>query len=406
MTQLRGDPIAFLRRYWRRQIPYEARHAVGKALHPLVDELTLHKARRSRGVPGLGAPAVVGFFNGSSGIALSAQLASRALDILGVDHLRIDAGDLTTGSPPPSLSASAWIFYLNPPELLLLLSAWGPQRLAGPRFGYWAWELPKAPDLWTRTAVIMDGVIVPSTYVAAAMARSATPVTVSPHPLAAKDFEPFRRKHDVSSGGLFKAVCLFDFKSSIARKNPFGALAAFSQAFGDDPNARLIIKTQNAWFAPELARILRERAGSNVEIVDAVWDRPRLLSFLAEADVLLSLHRAEGFGLPLAEAMMLGTPVVATAWSGNLDFTSEDTACLVPWRMAAIDDPQRIYRHQSWAEPNIAAAAAYLRRLRSDQRYALALADRARATIARQLSPESWFDSLPEVFRTNSPLRT
>ncbi len=391
--------IDTLRALWRRAVPRGLRHRAGVLLQPLVIEATLRQARSSFGSAGAGPPALVGFFTGASGIALSAQFASRALDHLGIQHRRVEVGDLRAPEPPDSPASTAWMFHLNPPELLIALNHWRVGQVSGPRFGCWAWELPQAPPLWLRTARVMDGVMAPSAYTADALGGARTALTVTPHPLFAGDFAGVSSHAERPHGEAFRAVAMFDFKSSAARKNPEGAMAAFAAAFGHDPSVRLVIKTHNTDFAPEAARRLREQAGPNVEFVDAVWDRAQVLSFIASADAFLSLHRAEGFGLTLAEAMMLGTPVVATGWSGNLAFMDADSACLVPSRLVPIEDPQGIYRGQVWAEPDVGAAAQYLRRLRDDRAFANSLAERAKRQVIRTLSPEAWFESLPPALK-------
>ena len=381
------------RHAWRALAPSAVRRAAGLLTGRIVAESTVRALKGRNGGFGSGPPALVGFFSGASGVAQSVQLASRALDRLGIAHRRIDVGDIAAPNAPGERSASAWIFYVNPPELMYLLFRWNGARLAGPRFGHWAWELPEAPPLWIRAVGAMDAVMAQSRYTADAFMRN--PVTVTPHPLFPDDLRSSAPRPARKTQGEFKAVTLFDFKSSLARKNPYGALAAFQAAFAGDPTARLIIKTQNADRAPELARALALRSGTNVEIIDAVWPYSRVLDLIASADALISLHRAEGFGLTLAEAMALGTPVVATGWSGNLDFMDPETACLTPVKLVPIVDTQGIYRGPHWAEPDIAAAADHLRRLRNDPDFAQALAARAQARVVRQLSPQAWFETLP-----------
>jgi glycosyltransferase involved in cell wall biosynthesis len=371
--------------------------------------LARSRARRSLGSIGTGLPAVVGFFRGTSGIALSAQLASLALEQLGIEHRRVEVGDLATPTIPDDLSSSAWIFHLNAPELMILLRAWGPERVAGPRYGFWAWELPRAPAAWIRTSKILDGLIVPSQFTAEAFGGADRPITVTPHPFVAAEFDRVVRDRTRPMGETFRTVMLFDFRSAMARKNPQGAIRAFANAFGEDPDVRLIVKTSNPSFAPELRRAVQERAGPNVDIVDGVWPRERLLSFIASADALLSLHRSEGFGLTMAEAMMLGVPVVATAWSGNLQFMDDDTACLVPAALIPVEDPQDVYRGQIWAAPDEVVASHHLRRLRSDAAFAFALGERAKLAVRDKLSPEKWFATLPKNLQAtlySSPVKS
>jgi glycosyltransferase involved in cell wall biosynthesis len=206
--------------------------------------------------------------------------------------------------------------------------------------------------------------------------------------------EPAKRR------AAFQAVALFDFNSSAARKNPQAAIEAFHRAFGDDAGCELTLKTQNGDLFPDLLAALRARAPANVRIVDELWAYQDVKRLIAGADVLISLHRAEGFGLVLAEAMALRTPVVATAFSGNLDFMDESCALLVPSHPVLVADPQGIYRGQSWAEPDVTAAAQALVRLRDDPALRERLAAAGQKAVATKLSPEAWFRTLPLAVQT------
>jgi glycosyltransferase involved in cell wall biosynthesis len=162
---------------------------------------------------------------------------------------------------------------------------------------------------------------------------------------------------------------MFDAASSVTRKNPEGAIEAFRRAFRTDPSARLVLKAQRLAAAPaQKARLEALAAAPNIEILDATLDDAALDALYDRADVLLSLHRAEGYGLTLAEAMRRGLPVVATDWSGNVDFVSDSVGIPVPWTLVPAEDPQRTYHHphMRWAEPDLDAAAAALRRLRDE----------------------------------------
>jgi len=338
---------------------------------------------------------VVGYFSGHHGIAASARLAMRAFEALGVPAEAVEAGHArltwTPRNDPPE-AAAAWIFHLNPPELLAELAVMGPRRLIGPRYGYWAWELPRAPLAWIRDAALVDEVWAPSRYTAESLKGAKPPVRVVPHPLFVDDY---RGVAPAARRAAFQAVALFDFNSSAARKNPEGAIEAFRRAFGDDPSAELTVKTQNGRSFPDLLGRLRARAGPNVSVIDETWPYPRVKALIAGADVLISLHRAEGFGLSPAEAMALGCPVIATGFSGVLDFMDEANAILVPYRLVPVDDPQRIYKGQVWADPDLAAAAEALRRLAADPGLRRRLAEAGRLAVAERLSPQAWFESLP-----------
>src|SRR5262249_3636446 len=114
---------------------------------------------------------------------------------------------------------------------------------------------------------------------------------------------------------------------------------------------------------------LRAEAGglSNVEVIDEVWSSEKLLQLYRNVDVYLSLHRSEGYGLTIAEAMLMECPVVVTAWSGNMDFCREDTAFLIDYRLIEFQDDDPSYEGVTsarWADPSVHHAAQVLRRLR------------------------------------------
>ncbi|WP_374571183.1 glycosyltransferase family 4 protein [Phenylobacterium sp. J426] len=212
-----------------------------------------------------------------------------------------------------------------------------------------------------------------------------------------------RRSPPAPRTASFQVVTLFDFNSSAARKNPAGAIAAFRQAFGDDPACELIVKTQNGAAHPQALAALSAAAGANVRIIDATWPYDRIKVLIAGADALISLHRAEGFGLVMAEAMALGTPVIATAASGNLDFMDDASAVLIPAALVPVEDPQAIYQGQSWAEPDLRVAALALRRLRQDPGLRQVLAAAGRRSVEERLSPQAWRATLPLIVRDAIP---
>jgi glycosyltransferase involved in cell wall biosynthesis len=391
------SPIAAVRGLWRRAVPTPVRLWAQPALSVALETYVRSSARRPHGADGAAGPIkIAGFFGRSHGIAASAKLAARAFEALGTPVERVDLSDAQlnwTGRLTETQSAAAWIFHLNPPELLAALACLGPKRLVGPRYGYWAWELPRAPDRWLKDGALVDEIWAPSRYTAEALAGAAAPVRVVPHPFFLEDYANIAPR---PKGAAFQAACLFDFNSSAARKNPQGAIGAFHRAFAAAPDARLVIKTQNGRLFPEVLARLRATAPSNVEIIDEVWPYEAVMGLIAGSDVLISLHRAEGFGLTLAEAMAMGTPVVATAFSGNLDFMDEASALMIPSRPTPVEDPQGIYRGQTWAEPDLDAAARALRRLRDEPGLGAALAGAGRRRVAERLAPKAWFETLPE----------
>jgi glycosyltransferase involved in cell wall biosynthesis len=393
--------LGALQALWRRALTPSLRRRAA----PAVTAATQAYVRASVRRPGTSAPGegikLVGYFGEASGIAASAGLAARAFEALGVPVERVDIGaagrlDFSKALAGPT-AAGAWIFHLNPPELLAALACLGPKQVIGPRYGYWAWELPKAPSRWKKDAALLDEVWAPSRFTADSLLGAAAPVRVVPHPLFLEDYAKVRA---APRRAAFQGVSVFDFRSSLARKNPQGAIAAWAEAFGDDPAAELTMKTQNGAEYPEALAELRAGAPGNVRIVDEVWPYEAVKRLIAGADVLISLHRAEGFGLAPAEALALGTPVLATGWSGVMDFLDVDSALLIPSTQVKVKDPQAIYpAGQSWAEPDLAAAVEGLKRLRDEPTLRRALVRAGRERVKKRLSPQAWFETLPETVR-------
>jgi glycosyltransferase involved in cell wall biosynthesis len=391
------NPLLAARAAWRRLVPESARRLAAPALNHALQAYVRGSARGPHGAEIAEGPIkLVGYVSGSHGIAASARLAIRAFEALGVPVEAVEAGHARLTWTPrrdPPERAAAWIFHLNPPELLAELAVMGPRRLVGPRYGYWAWELPRAPAAWVKDAALVDEVWAPSRYTAEAFAGAKAPVRVVPHPFFPEDYQgvaPAPRR------AAFQAVALFDFNSSAARKNPQGAIEAFRRAFADDPAAELTVKTQNGRLFPALLAQLRGAAPANVKVLDETWPYARVKALIAGADALISLHRAEGFGLTPAEAMALGCPVVATGFSGVLDFMDDENSLLVPYRLLPVADPQGIYKGQAWAEPDLDAAAEALKRLRADAELRARLAEAGRRTVIERLSPDAWFRTLPQ----------
>lgn len=184
------------------------------------------------------------------------------------------------------------------------------------------------------------------------------PLYVVPHFVSAA--VPRQRHKD----SPFRVVVMADSRSSFSRKNPAGALAAFRMAFGTSLSAKLTLKlTGVAREIIDLEKSLGDLLGANVDLEKDFLTPAALATLYRRADVLLSLHRAEGFGLTMLEAMAFGMPVVATGWSGNLEFMDASNSRLVPYQLIPVEDASTVYRQSVWADPDVPAAAAALRHL-------------------------------------------
>jgi glycosyltransferase involved in cell wall biosynthesis len=320
---------------------------------------------------------VVGLFSAASGIGESARLCVDALRGLGSDPDTIDLSDALRQNDidadrfhgSQTANTGPLIIHLNPPELPRALRLIGRKRLAGRKIiGYWAWELPNAPASWLRAMRFVHEVWTPSDFCTTALSNGASaPVRTVPHILP--DLAPTAPATDDRAVD-FHVIAGGDVRSSLARKNLDGAVLAFRQAFGDDPDVRLSIRLGHGSSADLVVSAFERRcaAHANIQLLGNTVDGSAYSRFIASADAVISLHRSEGFGLVLAKAMRMGLPVIATGWSGNMDFMTPETACLVGFEKVGVQDPQGIYPRagQHWAEPDLGEATTWLKRLRSE----------------------------------------
>jgi glycosyltransferase involved in cell wall biosynthesis len=342
---------------------------------------------------------VAGELSRASGLGESARLMLRGLASLGVPAWPLDIGpllpahraDLRLPDPPAAgpPAGAALVLHLNPPLLPLVLGRLPRAMVHNRRIvGFWVWELPVAPSDWRAGTRFAHDAWMPTAFAANALAPllPRRPLVV-PFPMAIAPPEPAPLQR--ADFGLPPATVVvlvsFNLASSFERKNPLGAIAAFRAAFGDRTDRLLLLKVANPQHYPvDFARISTAVAGAaNIRLETRTLPAPDALALTAAADIVLSLHRSEGFGLVPAEAMLLGRPVVATGWSGNMQFMDAASAALVRYRLVASADPRKVYAVPGalWAEPDVGHAVELLRRLANDApaRAALGAAGRAHA---------------------------
>jgi glycosyltransferase involved in cell wall biosynthesis len=271
----------------------------------------------------------------------------------------------------------------------------GRRAVAGKRVvAVWNWELPVLAADWRRGLRFAHEIWVSSRFTAGAVeaAPGAPPVSVVPYMVPEPDPSPLGRADFGLPEDAFVALSVFDAGSSIARKNPLAAIAAHRAAFGDRPDRVLVLKTHGTETAGPAWREVAEeaaRASRNVRVIDRAMDRRDLWALVLLSDCFLSTHRSEGFGFGIAEAMRAGRPVVATGWSGNMDFMRGEGAVALPFDLVPARDPQRTYELPGavWAEPRVADAAAALRMLADDPARRAAMGEAAAREAAGALSP-------------------
>ncbi|HEY6928899.1 MAG TPA: glycosyltransferase [Thermoanaerobaculia bacterium] len=334
--------------------------------------------------PGLN---LIGYFDSSSGVGQSARSIADAAARAGIDVHRIEA---SAGQEKAAAPYDVNLFHVNADGAAATVEEMGPDLHRGrANIGYWYWESEEFPKRWQNRFDYFDEIWVASDYCRRAIAAaSPVPVVLLPPAVVVARRENAKRQAGVEdSGYLF--LTMLDALSVPERKNPLGAVRAFARAFPEAGEASLLVLICNSEREPGLAPSLREASrGARVRIREEALPRNEVEALLSACDAYVSLHRSEGFGLPIAEAMSAGKPVVATAYSGNADYLDEATGFPVAWSGFTLPRTIRDYDSGTrWAEPNEEHAIERLREVFENRAEARRRGEAARRRIAERYSP-------------------
>jgi glycosyltransferase involved in cell wall biosynthesis/GT2 family glycosyltransferase/tetratricopeptide (TPR) repeat protein len=287
--------------------------------------------------------------------------------------------------------------FVLPPSTIAMLYESSRHMFAGGCFNaaFSMWELP-VPSMRHRAALeSLDFIIAESEYIRHAFQfhLSGVHATYAPHPL----YMPEQLAADQDRFGLPRDSVVFvtgyEPMSDVERKNTRGVIDAFRRSMGNDRNAYLLIKVNNAQYEGRMHKSVAPlqayaQGHDRIRFITEPMTYEEVLRLYATADVYVSLHRAEGLGLGMMEAMALGKPVIATGWSGNLSFMDHRCACLVRYRLIPANGTLNTYRQDNlgsgavWADPDISDAAVWMRRLADDASLRSAIGEEARTHMA------------------------
>ena len=383
-----GDDVAATRRAGGRAHDFVSRHCrVEDVAQHYVEQL-----RRAIGAPvtsaspmhpGLGVNAIASWA-GATGLAEAGRRSALALLDQGVAVATTDVNlwaKVDEDRIPPEIAAlpqghpyDISVSFLNVNEFHVV-EPWQLRGLGTPYLiAMWYWELPALPEEMITEIARVDEIWVASAFVRDVFLRYTTkPIHVMPcvvEPVA----DPAISREDLGLPGEDVVVFLvtFDANSTIARKNPYGAIKAFEEAFGTGrTDVRLVVKVINLADYPVVRRDLRrhvERLGGL--LIESDMAPGEIAALIKHSDVYVSMHRSEGFGLGLAEAMYFARPVIATGNSGNMDFMTALNSCLVGYRSMVVhrnelmDNPTAMVLYQPgnlWVDPDVHDAARLMR---------------------------------------------
>ncbi|MGH8000673.1 MAG: glycosyltransferase, partial [Brasilonema sp.] len=257
--------------------------------------------------------------------------------------------------------------------------------------GFWAWELPDFPKEWLRAFNLFDEIWTPSSYSVESIAPlSPVPVIKVMHSISLP--QPVASKQELGlPDNKFIFLFIFDFYSVFERKNPIAVIEAFQRAFAKNDEVLLVLKFSNAKHFSEKYKQLKDfvKSFKNIKLIDNLLLKNDINALIYNCDCYASLHRSEGFGLTIAEAMFYGKPVIATDYSGNTDFINMSNSFPVKYSLTTLTEDYAHYkRGNTWAEPDVDHAAYLMQYVFNNYEEAKQIGAKASEDIKSCLSPK------------------
>lgn len=359
---------------------------------------------------------IVGFHGAVHGLGEGARMLARGFADAGLPVRAVDLSDfvgfpidLPAAYPPPGpRERGVVISHINPPELLRWVRETEGRLLGGRRhIGYWAWELEDAPAAWIPAFDLVDEVWAPSAFAADALRKIAPPrvkVTALPYPLYLNPRPAADRARFDLPDDAVVVLMAFDLRSTAQRKNPYAALRAFQKARAQTPRpALLVCKVVGADLYPDTFAALAADVADDpaIRLMSESLSAEDMAVLTASSDIILSLHRSEGYGLLLAEAIWLGKPTLATGWSSNVEFMDPASSELVDHALVPVEGDGAIYQAGRWADADVDDAARKLARMIGDDAWRAELAAATARNGHVSFDRQAWL----EATRRLLPLR-
>ena len=345
---------------------------------------------------------IVGYFRGEFGLGVAVRTLAQACLANDVPVCLRDVGlELSSRQAERSMDAylademryQKTLVYMNPDMLETVWRKFGQQEFKNQYvIGFWYWELERIPEKWRYAFDLVDEIWVASDFVRASVAAATDkPVIKIPHSINVHLLRPYQRAEFGLPMERFLFLCTFDFNSFVSRKNPEAAIRSFQKAF---PSAHeqvmLVVKCSNGHKHPEKFAALHQLIASDprIMVLDALLERDAMYGLQSVCDAYISLHRSEGLGLGMAECMALEKPVIATAYSGNLEFMTQSNSCLVNYRLIPLLPGEYIDYEDGWfwADADTEHAAYYMRKIFEDSEFSAGIARQGKIDIETRFS--------------------
>lgn len=360
--------------------------------------VTSYRERRNTGSKfGLN---VAGHLNSEKGVGEAVRSIIRALEAAQIPYV------LNNFHDPGGVNNDTTLTYFSednpyPVNLIVLGTDMLPHFVQekGPKYfsnhyniGHLLWELTDFPREWLPNFRFFDEIWTASSFVQAALSRQAPiPVIAVPHALTGE--MPPHVRHRFHFGlpkDCFVFLFMFDFRSYMERKNPLGLIEAFKRAFSPKDDVLLLLKcSRSDWVPSELRSVQEASRGAKIRITDCILSKDQIQRLIYLSDCYISLHRAEGFGLTMAEAMGMEKPVIATGYSGNTHFMTTSNSFLVRYELIPIERDHGPYKRGFvWADPDLDHAAELMRFVYENRESAREVGRRARENVLATLHPK------------------
>lgn len=339
---------------------------------------------------------VIGYIDGEFGLGEAVRLNLKAMDSVGLPYVKIDYLKLKKGN----VNEDVFKYNIN----LIQLSLYDVSDFfAGfkttsflNRYNilFLVWESEYVPEEIQKTLHLFHEIWTPSAYCREIFRQHFLgPIMTIPHPVEVELFPLVKTDFlKVYDNEKYSFLFIFNFGSSIKRKNTLFLIQSFIESFPVETDVELIIKCSNAKKYPkDYALIINEIGGrSNIKIVDIDLEKNDLNHFINLCDCYVSLHHSEGFGLTLAEAMCLGKPTIATNYSGNLEFMNDKNSFLVDYVINSIQNPDVNFCDNTiWADPLLEDSVEKMRLVYNDRNLANEKAKKAQIDTQNKLSYKS-----------------